>query len=118
MDKIKNFFLGLFVFSINLVLVLVGVFLIKNQHEKEIAEKKSLADLEFKNNKDLIDDKIEELQKIIEKNKNAKIEDISKNTGSVSVEKPTTVTETIPAVTKTVEVPVQNTKPNKTTKKS
>lgn len=111
MDKIKRFLLHFFVLGVNLALVMGGAFLMKNnQQEKKNAQ--ILADNADANQQEQeIAVKIAELQQIIDNTRNQKIAEIAKNPSEVTVQKPVTVTRTIPAVTKKQTV-------QKTTKQS
>jgi hypothetical protein len=118
LEKIKAFFIKFVVLAVNTALVAGGVFFIKHQQE----EKQTSADLatnaSANEDQQAVAAQVSQLQQIIEQNRKAKNEDISKNTGTITIQKPTTVTQTIPAVTKTVQVPVTTSTPKKTTKKS
>jgi biopolymer transport protein ExbB/TolQ len=123
MDKLKGILVKSIILLINAGLVVSGVFFIKNnQDQKQVSE--DLANNANANNEQKqLSEQALQLQKIVEQNRNQKTETISKNPSTITVQKPTTVTQTIPAKTTTVKVPVassssSSSSSSKTTKKS
>ena len=100
------------VLLINIALVGGGISFFKNQQEKKNASQ----DLAKALNDSEVADKAAELQQIIENNASQKKESTSNNSGQVTVQKPKTVTQTVPGGTQTVTSPAP--KPAATTKNS
>lgn len=127
--KIKKNSVQTAVLLVNLGLVWGGVLYFKNQQTKKnasenlannaIAEEIPVAII------DPIAEKAAQLQQIIDNNAVQASADAAKNTGQITVQKPKTVTQTIPGGTKTVNVSSTSSssktstpKPAATTKKS
>lgn len=121
MDKLKNYSIKAVVLVINAALVIGGAFFIKNGQQKKQAETDLVANISANQDQQAIATQAQQLQQIVDQNRNQKIESLAQNTGTVTIQKPTVVTQTIPAKTSTVTVPVSSSSsstPAKTTKKS
>jgi len=127
-EKIKKFAVQIFVLFINIALVGGGVAYFKNQQEKKDALQALADSVPVETPVETIDpiaEKAAQLQQIIDKTTAQKNESAAKNTGSVTIKQPKTVTQVIPGGTKTVVTTSPSSskstttaKPAKTTKKS
>ncbi|HEX8974401.1 MAG TPA: hypothetical protein VF817_02860 [Patescibacteria group bacterium] len=126
MDKLKGFVIKSIVLLINAALVVGGVFFLKNQQKQKQAQvdaAQAAADLA---NQIEAASQSSDLQKIIDSNRQQKADSVASNTGTITVQKPVTVKETIPGKTTTVTVPASSSTsssssapvPKTTTKKS
>ncbi|MEI7621169.1 MAG: hypothetical protein WCJ51_01385 [Candidatus Moraniibacteriota bacterium] len=124
-EKIKKISVQILVLLVNAALVGGGVFYLKNEQAQKEAEQK-LADAQPEASQtvpveaiDPIAEKAQQLQQIIQNNSQVAKDSTLKNTGQVTVQKPKTITQTIPGAVQTVTVPATSTPtPAKTTKKS
>jgi hypothetical protein len=127
-EKLKKFIVQIVVLFINVALVGGGVAYFKNQQEKKDALQGLANNVGEEIPAETIDpiaEKAAQLQQIIDQTTAQKNENVAKNTGSVTVKQPKTVTQVIPGGTKNVvttsPASVKSTttpKPAKTTKKS
>ncbi len=119
-DKVKSFLFKFFVLVLNAGLVIGGVFIIKDQQQKKQVAQDLANNTGANQDAQGIAAQVAQLQQIVEQNKQVKDNIVANNPATITVQKPTTVTQTIPAVTKTVQVPVKTTAPapKATTKKS
>lgn len=120
MEKVKSFLVKAVVFIINVALVAGGVFFIKNQQRQKQAEADLVAANEAEKAAQSIGEQASQLQQIVEQNRNQKTDSVASNPSQVTVQKPTVITETIPAQTKAVNVSTSTSAPapKATTKKS
>jgi hypothetical protein len=109
LENVKKFTVQGVVLLINIALVSGGVSYFQNQQAKKDAAKElasnvseEVATEESIPSVDPVAEKAAQLQKIIETSAAQKTEAVAKNTGTVTVQQPKTVTKVIPGATKTV----------------
>lgn len=113
-DKIKSYGLKTLVLLVNLGLVAGGADYIKNQQERKRVAEAEQANADAQVDAEQISTKAQQLDQVIQKSANQKVESIAKNPPTVTVQQPKTVTQVIPGGTTTVKKPAAT----KTTKKS
>lgn len=105
MDKIKSIAVKTIVLIINAALVTGGVFYFKNQQQKKQAARDLAANAQANDSQQQIADVAGQLQQIVDQNRNASQQVVQSNPATVTVQKPVTTTQIIPAKTATVKVP-------------
>jgi len=106
LDKIKQFLLQSVVLVINVALVLGGVLFIRHQQQKKQDQQDADFNAAVNKAQQGIETQAQQLQQIVDQNRNQKNETIANNPATVTVQKPVTVTQVIPAKTTTIKVPV------------
>jgi hypothetical protein len=116
-DKIKRLLFQFVVLAVNATLVTGGVLFIRNQQQKKQDQQDLALNADMNQEQQEVATQAQQLQQIVDQNRNNKYDAVANNPPSVTVQKPVAVTQVIPAKTTTVKVPVKSTSA-KTTKTS